>query len=419
MQLPARFGRYQLLEKIAQGGMAEVYRAKYQGESGFSKEVCIKKLLPIWSEQSSFIQMLIDEANALVQLNHPNIVQVFELGREGKTFYIAMELVRGIDLRSISAKPPLAIFLYIMTEVAKGLRYAHQKGIIHRDISPQNILLSWDGEVKIADFGIAKGKHRSLETTRHQIKGKYAYMSPEQARGEKLTTQSDLYSLGIVAYELLTGERLFEADNDLLVLEQARNGIIPTDLLRGVPDRLQQFLLKSLAREPKDRYQDAGELLKDLQIITAEAGLNASPETFSEFLKSCKVTPNQPIAITVASPLRIKKNTPVMLRGLLFSFSLPLLFFLQTQPFSEPSLEPPQSTGTISVTARPWGVVTIPNHEVMETPLAGFSLAPGSYAVKIAYPPKHLELAQTLQIKPDLKIRCHADFVDNPKIICK
>ena len=215
MRLPHRFGRYVLLEKLAQGGLAEIYRAQYSAESGFSKEVAVKRLLPIWSDNKQFTNMLVDEAKALVHLSHPNIVQVFELGRDQELFYISMELVDGVDLRQLFQKMvtekivlPRKLLLFIFAEVIRALDFAHSKKdgsgkelkIIHRDISPQNIMVSYDGAVKVADFGIAKGLHRSWETTVTQIKGKFSYMSPEQAVGGDIDPPSYLYSLLIFFY---------------------------------------------------------------------------------------------------------------------------------------------------------------------------------------------------------------------------
>ncbi|MBI4124681.1 MAG: serine/threonine protein kinase [Deltaproteobacteria bacterium] len=301
MDLPYRFGRYVLLKKIAQGGMAEIFSAKYLGESGFSKDVCIKRLLPVWSDNPSFVKMLIDEAKALVHLTHPNIVQVYELGRDGKTFYISMELVAGIDLRRLFQKTaeeghplPLKFVFYIVSEILKALKFAHQRKneegrdlkIVHRDISPQNILLSFDGQVKVTDFGIAKGIHRSLETTQHQIKGKYAYMSPEQARGETVDERTDLYAAGILLFELLERKRLFDSANDLATLEKVRKAALPDEALQNYPARLRAVVLKALQREKKYRHPDAADFLKDLQQVIAGERLETQAEEFSEYLRT-------------------------------------------------------------------------------------------------------------------------------------
>ncbi len=300
MQLPYSFGRYILTKKIAQGGMAEIFKAKYQGESGFSKEVVIKRLLPIWSDNPDFTNMLVDEAKALVHLSHPNIVQVFELGKDQKTFFISMEWVEGVDLRRLFLKAtqenieiPLKYTLFIVGEILKALDFAHHKKnpngnllhIVHRDISPQNILLSLEGEVKVADFGIAKGHHRSHETTQAQVKGKYAYMSPEQARGEMVDARADIYAVGILLYELLEKRRLFDGVNDLATLEQVRESRLPSDCLQQWPGALRAIVLKALQRKANDRYQTAGEFLKDLLRFTTQSNLLTNALELSLTLK--------------------------------------------------------------------------------------------------------------------------------------
>lgn len=295
-----RFGRYVLLKKIAQGGMAEIFKAKYLGESGFSKDVCIKRLLPVWSDNPMFINMLVDEAKALVHLSHPNIVQVFELGRDGKTFYISMELVEGIDLsklleRTALQEKPLSLqfVLYLMAEILKALRFAHSRrdeagqplGIIHRDISPQNILLAFEGQVKVTDFGIAKGAHRSLQTTQHQVKGKYSYMSPEQARGESVDHRTDLYAAGILLYELLENQKLFDAVNDLATLEKVRAAQLPSHALQRWPGGLRAVVFKALQKEPAYRYGDAEAFLKDIEKIMHQQKCSSNAEAFSRYLQ--------------------------------------------------------------------------------------------------------------------------------------
>jgi len=276
MQLPARFGRYLLLEKIASGGMAEIFRATLLGVEGFEKTVVIKRILPNWSERSDFIAMLVDEAKLLVHLNHPNIVQVFELGKEAETYYIAMEYVEGIDLRhlikkakSSNRKIPRDLVLGILIESLKGLSYAHHRslkdkgplGIVHRDISPQNILISYEGQVKVGDFGIAKAFGKSHETQTGVLKGKYAYMSPEQALGQPLDARSDIFACGIMLYELLFMRRLFSAATDIETLDRVRKAEIPwpEDLPQDFSPELKRIIEKSLALRPEDRFADAEE----------------------------------------------------------------------------------------------------------------------------------------------------------------
>jgi len=270
---PQRFGRYLLIRKIATGGMAEIFLSKLLGAAGFEKELVIKKILPQWSSDKDFISMLIDEAKIAVQLTHPNIVQVYELAREGEAYYIAMEYLNGVDVRrlmqkaaSLKKKIPLEVCLAIVAEVLEGLAYAHVKKdpqgrplqIVHRDISPQNILVSFDGNVKITDFGIAKAAFRSHETMIGVLKGKFAYMSPEQANQEPLDARSDLFSSAVVLYELLTGERLFYRGSDIDTLDRVRRGQITFSETaeKTIPAHLREVLLKALSKEKENRYLD-------------------------------------------------------------------------------------------------------------------------------------------------------------------
>ncbi|RMF59325.1 MAG: serine/threonine protein kinase, partial [Calditrichaeota bacterium] len=217
---PIPFGKYELLERLAVGGMAEVFRARVRAEGGFEKHLVIKRILPHLSSDSEFVVMLIDEAKIAVCLSHPNIVQVYDLGKIEGTYFIAMEFIEGGDLREILRRcaqrnitVPIDHAIYITTEVLKGLDYAHSKRagtkesatplqIIHRDISPPNILLSYAGEVKIVDFGIAKASTRMMETAAGVLKGKFEYMSPEQASGLAVDARTDLFSTALLLYEM-------------------------------------------------------------------------------------------------------------------------------------------------------------------------------------------------------------------------
>ncbi|MFO1462550.1 MAG: protein kinase [bacterium] len=277
---PSTFGRYLLIDRLASGGMAEIFRAKLVGVEGFEKTVVIKRIHPFWSERRDFITMLVDEAKLLVHLNHPNIVQVFELGREGETYFIAMEFVEGVDLRQLQQKlkaagrplpPELALF--IVLEALKGLHYAHERslkdrgrlGIVHRDVSPQNILLSFEGEVKVTDFGIAKALTQTHETQTGVLKGKYAYMSPEQALGAPLDARSDLFACGIVLWELLFERRLFAGKTDIETLDRVRRAEIPFPEDRPLYPGLREVLEQALRLRPEDRFASAEEFAEALE----------------------------------------------------------------------------------------------------------------------------------------------------------
>jgi serine/threonine protein kinase len=264
------------------GGMAEVFKAKVMREEGFEKLFAIKRILPSIAEDDEFIKMFIDEAKIAVQLTHANIAQILDLGKVGDAYFIAMEYVHGKDTRSVTERMKkqgqtlgIPMCCYIMMKVCEGLDYAHNKkdsagrelNLVHRDVSPQNVLLSFDGEVKLIDFGIAKAANKAAKTQAGILKGKFGYMSPEQVRGLPLDRRSDVFSAGIVLYELLTGERLFLGESDFSTLEKVRNVEImpPSTFNRNIPEELEQIVLKALAREVEDRYQTAMELHDDLQ----------------------------------------------------------------------------------------------------------------------------------------------------------
>ncbi len=299
MQLPYRHGQYVLLEQIACGGMAVIYRGRQVGPEGFTKEVAIKRLLPQWSRDNEFITLLIDEARALMQLQHQNIVQIYELGTDQGIYFLVMEYVPGLDvrtlldhLRSDQQILPVNLVYFIVMEILKGLSFAHtQRGvdgnplqIVHRDISPQNILLSLQGEVKIADFGIAKGEHRSIETTGLQVKGKYAYMSPEQAKGEKVDRRTDIFAVGVLLYELLVGEQLFAAPNDMMVLEKVKCVSMPKGWESKIHPAVRVFVRRALALNLQDRYPDAASFLHDLSNFTTEHRLGVNTLELSSYL---------------------------------------------------------------------------------------------------------------------------------------
>jgi len=292
-------GRYILTEKIASGGMADVYRGKLVGVEGFEKEIALKKILPHWNLNQDFITMLVDEAKVLLHLTHSNIVQVFELNREEELYFIAMEYVDGIDLRTLLKKIkelgvtlPVEIACWIAQEVLKGLQHAHEKRdrsqkplqIVHRDISPQNILLSFDGEVKITDFGIAKVLGKTSETITGTLKGKFAYMSPEQALGQKVDARTDLFAVGILLFEMLTGERCFKGRNDLDTLEVVRQAQVVFPENFESPEQLRFILSKALQKNREDRYPSAQDFYQDLRSFEMMNNLNPSVQHLSSFL---------------------------------------------------------------------------------------------------------------------------------------
>jgi serine/threonine-protein kinase len=282
LELPRPFGAYTLVRRLAVGGMAEVYIAKTQGLGGFEKTVAIKVIHPRYSEDDHFIQMLVEEAKISVLLTHVNIAHTFDLGCIDHTYYIAMEFIEGVDVYRVLRKAkereraiPLDLAAYIAAEVCNGLDYAHRKrdengrplGIVHRDVSPQNVLLSYAGEVKLVDFGIAKAALRKAATEAGVIKGKYYYMSPEQAWGDPMDHRSDIFSVGVVLYELVTGSLLYREENVPALLEKVRKAeiVLPERLRPSVPKSLSQIVMKALEREPAKRFQSAQEMSQALK----------------------------------------------------------------------------------------------------------------------------------------------------------
>ncbi|MFP4600612.1 MAG: protein kinase domain-containing protein, partial [Persicimonas sp.] len=271
------FGKYELIEKIGEGGMAEVFLARQRGDvAGFEKSVALKRIFPHLTDREDLVVMFLDEARIAAQLNHPNIVQVYDLGNVDDTLYIAMEYVDGRDLRHICevgierenfvSKPMAA---RIVAEAAAGLHYAHTstddqgnpRNIVHRDVSPQNILVSMEGQVKVGDFGVAKAEDRLGKTRSGQRKGKLSYMSPEQFEADKVDARSDVYTLGIVLYETTVRTRLFRGKSDFETMNLIANAKVtpPSQVRPEFPADLEAIIMKALSKEPEDRFQSAHE----------------------------------------------------------------------------------------------------------------------------------------------------------------
>ncbi len=302
MRQPVPFGKYLLLDRISVGGMAEVFKAKSYGVEGFEKIIAIKRILPTMGEDRDFIKMFIDEAKIAGQLAHANICQIFELGRIDGSHFIAMEYIWGKDLlqiqnrlRKIKQPMPVAMACFIIAKVLEGLDYAHRKRdplgrpleIVHRDCSPQNVLVSYEGEVKVIDFGIAKATSRNSRTMAGVLKGKFGYMSPEQVRGLPLDRRSDIFALGTMLYECLTSDRLFQGETDFSTLEKVRNVDIrpPRDLNPNIPEPVEKVILKALAKDVDDRYQWCSEMLADLQAFLMSQDVVFTAKSLSGWLK--------------------------------------------------------------------------------------------------------------------------------------
>jgi len=275
-----RFGKYLLFKKISSGGMADVFAAKATGFRGFTKTVAIKRIYPHLLDRDRFLRMFTDEAKIASRLVHPNIVQIYDLGQEDGVPYIAMELVPGRDLHMLlyrlsqeGGALPIHLVCYIISEVCEGLHFAHEfrdldgepQSIVHRDISPRNILISFDGQVKLTDFGIARARDREEHTEHGLIKGKVRYISPEAARGREVDRRSDIFSLGVVLAESLTLEPFFDGANQIEILLAIRDGTIDRQRLLKVPVELRGVVERALSPEPEGRYATAAEMALDIR----------------------------------------------------------------------------------------------------------------------------------------------------------
>lgn len=280
---PNEVGDYVILGLIARGGMAEIYKAKKKGVKGFEKIIAIKRILSGYGEDDKFIEMLVDEAKIAAELSHPNIVQIYDLGRKDNYYFIAMEYVQGKDLREMQRRlvecgqlMPEQIAIHLIIKILEALSYAHKakdsRGrhleIVHRDISPPNILVSHFGDVKLTDFGVSKASIKMHQTISGALKGKLLYMSPEQALGEgNVDSRSDLYSVGVILFELLTGKKLFMDTSEMGVLKKVQNGEIiqPREINSAIDPELERIVLRALHKEKHLRYQDATEMVADLE----------------------------------------------------------------------------------------------------------------------------------------------------------
>ncbi len=273
--------RYRVVEKLESGGMAEVFRAESEGLQGFRKQVAIKRVLPHLSEKKKFIAMFLDEARLSAQLSHSNCVQVFDIGVGDNAFFIVMEYVDGANLKGIAESVkkqgkdfPVPAAAWIAHEICKGLSYAHEltdpngmpMNLVHRDMSPPNVLVTKYGEVKIVDFGLAKASSQLEKSEPGIIKGKFSYLSPEAALGQEVDKRTDIFAVGIILWELLAGQRLFLGDTDFQTVKKVQVAQVPaiSQINRKVPPELERIVNKALAKDMLQRYGTARELGQDL-----------------------------------------------------------------------------------------------------------------------------------------------------------
>lgn len=302
MPTPETFGRYQLLKLLARGGMGEVWLARQPGLQGFEKLVVIKRLLPHLAEDDEFVHMFLDEGRIAARLNHPNVVQIFDLGREGDYYFLTMEYVHGDDVRRIwkagakAGRPiPPELACRIVADAAAGLDFAHKKAddkgeplqIVHRDISPHNIIVTFDGGVKVIDFGIARARGRISHTATGALKGRFEYMSPEHAAGQEVDHRTDLFALGVVLWETLTGRRLFKRDGETQTLLAVGECDVPapSTLNPDLPPGLDEIVLKALAKNRDDRYEDCAAFRLALEDWIVSARQSASSAHLAAFMR--------------------------------------------------------------------------------------------------------------------------------------
>ena len=294
--------RYEILAKLAEGGMAEIFLARGATAGGIERYVVLKRILRERANDTELVEMFLQEARLAAQLQHPNIAQVYDIGRLGESYFFTMEYVHGETVRAIVKRAhaeqrpvPIACVLAIAHGAAAGLQHAHDRkgpngkplGIVHRDVSPSNLICSYEGHVKLVDFGVAKAADRVTQTMKGTVKGKIAYLSPEQADNKRVDRRSDLFALGIVLWELMTGEYLYRRDSDFLTMtaiveEPARP---PSELREDVPPALDFVTLRLLAKDPAARFQTAGELVESIETIAARLGVPLTQTTLARFMR--------------------------------------------------------------------------------------------------------------------------------------
>jgi serine/threonine protein kinase len=296
-----KIGRYELLHKIAAGGMAEIFLARQWGQGGFFRDVVIKRLFSHYAEHEHALRMFQDEARLLAELSHPNIPQVYDLGYADGSWYLAMEHVSGSSLADLcraaakAQKPmPLAVAIGIVSQVCMALHHAHERRdregralrIVHRDVTPQNIVISLDAVVKVLDFGVAQSNAR-VDTDAGAVRGTYAYMGPEQVRGKPLDKRADVFALGVILYELTTGRRLFRgSDVEIMTSIVEREVTPPSRHLAGYPPELEQIVLSALARDRSKRMASAGHMALALDQFCMRNGLVSGALVVSHYVRS-------------------------------------------------------------------------------------------------------------------------------------
>lgn len=357
--VPTRLGKYEVLFSLATGGMARIYIGRTTGIGAFERYVVLKLILPEKANDTVAINMFLDEARLVSSLNHQNVAQVFDVGEDAGIHFLAMEFVHGQDLRSVlatagaaGARIPYELGLAIVGGAAAGLHHAHERrgpdgkplGIVHRDVSPSNIMIGYDGSIKVLDFGIAKATARSAETVSGVIKGKFAYMSPEQCRGRDVDRRSDVFALGIILYEITTQHRCFRAESDFDTMHRIVTGDVvqPMRLVPDYPPGLQAIVLKALAVDATQRYQTAGLLLEALEQFSSSSRISMSTMSLGRFMRSTFGDVPEPWVapgrdrLAVASSAYPKENTVSNTNDSAVSKGLPTIRLQSSVPGTSP-----------------------------------------------------------------------------------
>jgi eukaryotic-like serine/threonine-protein kinase len=308
---PLRIGRYEVISHLATGGMAHIYLARQTGLGSFERHVVLKTILRERATDQRFVTMFLDEAKLAATLNHQNVAQVYEVDHADGAYFMAMEYVHGENTRAILETTirrgwtvPLELAIMIISGAAAGLHHAHERrgkngqplNIVHRDVSPANIMVGYDGSVKVLDFGIAKAEERATKTIGGTIKGKYGYMSPEQCKGKPIDRRSDIFALGIVLYELTTLRRAFKGNDDFETMKRIVAGdlVLPSTVIQGFPRELEAIILTALASDPGARFQTAQELIEALDAFTVRAKLTGSNTAMGRFMLQLFGTKKEP-----------------------------------------------------------------------------------------------------------------------------
>ncbi len=455
MTLPSAFGKYLLIERIATGGMAEVFKAKSFGFGGFEKIVAIKRIHPHLSLDQEFVNMFIDEARIASNLTHPNIVQIFDLGKIDESYFIAMEYVDGITLEKFIAmelqpKEKMLLSCYIIREIARALDYAHTKtapdgsplNIVHRDISPQNVLLSEDGIIKLTDFGVAKARLRISRTEPGMTKGKYPYMSPEQVTGKEIDHRSDIFSLSVLFYEMLTQRMAFDGKTEFEIMESIKKCeyVMPRKLNSLIPEEIERIIVKGLQKNPEQRFNSAGAMALSLSDFLSKNDFSEPQESLKRLVKKIKGKKAD------AQDEKVNASTMVLMRAkpkgmrrlfipgiagvLTLSFviaykfqhtkssmpgeikksaenilpeeplqSTPLIKHRESSPEIEQNPAGPSADAVLNINTSPWSYVYIDGKKIGETPLSGVKLKPGEHNLTFENPQLNLKATEVIRVE--------------------